>query len=77
MNPIEETDGDDAPEGLEETVPRVTAVGEDVVVIAEAAIGQPVSRMNCQTFSSGHFAGRGSKVMLSGTMTSLERCHPA
>lgn len=37
--------------------------------------------LNCQTFSmtlsSGHFGGNGSRVRLSGTARSPERCHPA
>ena len=39
------------------------------------------SRMNCQTFSaglsSGHFAGRGIRVMLEGTGSLAEVCQPA
>jgi hypothetical protein len=36
-----------------------------------------LSRMNRQTFSSGHFAGSGSTVMLAGTSRSADRCHSA
>jgi hypothetical protein len=40
-----------------------------------------LSRMNCQTFScgfnSGHLAGSGMSVILSGTFKRAERCHPA
>jgi len=39
------------------------------------------SRMNCQTFStgfsSGHLGGSGIRVMLDGTTSSAEPCHPA
>ncbi len=38
-----------------------------------------LSRRNCHTFScrfsSGHFGGRGTMVMLAGTVSSAERCH--
>src|SRR5205823_4419861 len=37
--------------------------------------------MNCQTFSigfsSGHLGGSGTSVMLGGTLSLCERCHPA
>lgn len=40
-----------------------------------------LSRMNCQTFStglsSGHFAGSGSRVMLAGMTRPAEMCQPA
>src|SRR5215203_2218482 len=40
-----------------------------------------LSRMNCQTFStgfnSGHLGGSARRVMLGGTTSRLERCHPA
>src|SRR6266446_9189291 len=40
-----------------------------------------LSRMNCQTFStglsSGHLAGSGTSVMFGGTMSLSDRCHPA
>ena len=40
-----------------------------------------LSRMNCHTFStgfsSGHLGGSGMSVMLSGTASSAEPCHPA
>jgi hypothetical protein len=40
-----------------------------------------LSRMNCQTFStglsSGHLGGSGIKVMLGGTTSSADPCHPA
>src|SRR5215213_2448255 len=39
------------------------------------------SRRYCQTFStglsSGHFGGSGRRVMLAGTTSLSERCHPA
>ena len=40
-----------------------------------------LSRMNCQAFScgfnSGHFAGKGTSVMLPGTASLAEVCQPA
>lgn len=40
-----------------------------------------LSRMNCQTFStglsSGHLGGSGMRVMLGGTTSSADPCHPA
>jgi hypothetical protein len=39
-----------------------------------------LSRMNCQTFStglsSGDFGGRGRMVMLAGMTSFADRCHP-
>ena len=39
-----------------------------------------LSRMNCQTFStglsSGHLGGSGTSVMFGGTMSLSDRCHP-
>ena len=40
-----------------------------------------LSRMNCQMFStglsSGHLGGSGMRVILAGTTSSAEPCHPA
>jgi hypothetical protein len=40
-----------------------------------------LSRMNCQMFycgfSSGHFAGNGTRAILGGAMSRPERCQPA
>ena len=40
-----------------------------------------LSRMNCQTFStgfnSGHFGGRGMRVIFAGTTRRVDKCHQA
>jgi len=56
-------------------------VGDDIVVVAEDAVGEPVVAEELQTFStglsSGERGGSGRRVILSGTTSRLERCHPA
>jgi len=42
MCPVAEADGHDAPGLIDEAVPGMAAVTDDVVVIAEHAVGQPV-----------------------------------
>ena len=48
---------------------------DEVVVAGEMRFESQLSRMNCQTFScglsSGHLAGSGTMVMLSGTTRSV------
>ena len=80
MGPLAQSDGHDAPRLIGEAVPCEAAMVEDIVVGFDPKGGEAnmrfdsqLSRMNCQTFStglsSGHFAGSGSSVMLAG-MTS-------
>ena len=78
MGPFAQADGHDAPGLIDEAVPIVAAVADDVVVVCNTRLESQLSRMNCQTFSmtfsSGHFGGSGSGGMLRGTATSPERC---
>ena len=81
MCPVAHGDGHDAPGLCDEAVPVVAAVIDDVVVIAEDAVRQPVVAHELPDIlhdvELGHLGGSGSRVMLSGTATSPERCHPA
>jgi hypothetical protein len=48
---------------------------------ANTRLESQLARMNYQTFStglsSGHLAGSGTMVMLGGTVSRSEMCHPA
>jgi hypothetical protein len=81
MSPLAQTDGHDAPRLIDELVPGEAAVVDDVIVRFEDALDSQLSRMNCHTFStgfsSGQRGGNGTRVMLSGTISSAEPCHPA
>ena len=54
---------------------------ENVVEDLKTRFESQLSRMNCQMFStglsSGDFGGNGKSVMLSGTGSFAETCHPA
>src|SRR3984885_6663489 len=73
MGPIAKAYGHDPPGLIDEVVPSLAAMVDDVVAGFEDRFESQLSRRNCQTFScglsSGHFAGNGIKVMLGG-MTS-------
>jgi len=81
MRPLAQSDAHDGPWLIDEAVPGEAALVEDIVAGFEDAVRQPVSRLNCQTFStglrSGHFGGSGSRVMLAGMTSPAERCQPA
>ena len=88
MRPLAHADGHDTPRLIDEVVPGEAAVVDDVVVGFDPKGGEAnilfdsqLSRMNCQTFStglsSGHRGGSGNRVMLDGTTSSAEPCHPA
>ena len=57
------------------------AVIEDVVIVLKTRLESQLSRINCQTFStglsSGARGGSGIRVILSGTSRAREVCHPA
>lgn len=82
MRPFAESDGHDLPRLVDELVPCGAAMGDDVVVVLEDTVGEPVvAHELCQTFStglsSGERGGRNIKVMLSGTFSFGVTCHPA
>ena len=81
MCPVAEADGHDGPGLVDEPVPGVATVGEDVVVGHETRFESQFSRMNRQTFStglsSGDRGGSGSSVMLPGTVSLPVVCQPA
>ena len=82
MGPIAKADGHDPPGLIDEVVPSLAAMVDDIVVgFAKIRFESQLSRRNCQTFScglsSGHFAGNGIKVMLGGMTSRPDRCQPA
>ena len=81
MGPIAKADGHDPPGLIDELVPSLAAMVDDVVEGFEIRFESQLSRRNCQTFScglsSGHFAGNGIKVMLGGMTSRPDRCQPA
>ena len=81
MGPLAQSDGHDAPELLDELVPGVAAVSDDVVVGSNTRLESQLSRRNCQMFSvglsSGHLAGRGRMVMFLGSSSLAVMCQPA
>ena len=48
-----QSDGHDGPRLIDEFVPSIAALVEDIVVGEEHAVGEPVSRTNSQMFSTG------------------------
>ena len=89
MRPLPHADGHDAPWLIDEVVPGEAAVVDDVIVGFEDAVRQPVvthelpdvldrpfDRLR-RALSSGHLGGSGKRVMLDGTTSSAEPCHPA
>ena len=82
MGPIAKADGHDPPGLIDEVVPSLAAMADDVVVgFEDSVLRSQLSRRNCQTFScglsSGHFAGNRIKVMLGGMTSRPDRCQPA
>ena len=84
MRPFPHADGHDAPWLADEVVPGEAAVVDDVVVgfdpkggEANILLESQLSRINCQTFStglsSGQRGGSGNRVMLGGTTSSAEQ----
>ena len=81
IGPVPEADGHDEPGLVDEAVPGVAAVIDDVGVGGDTRLDNQLSRRNCQMFStgfnSGARAGSSTSVRLSGTTRSLAQCHPA
>jgi hypothetical protein len=80
MGPIAKADGDDPPGLIDEVVPSLAVMVDDVVDL-KIRFESQLSRSNCPTFSCGlscgHFAGNGIKVMLGGMTSRPDRCQPA
>src|SRR3546814_19654476 len=81
MRPAAKADGHDTQRLIDEAVPGVATLFEDITVGGEHPVREPVGAHELHTFStglsSGHFGGIGSKVMLSGISRARELCHPA
>ena len=65
------TDGPNAPRLIHQFVPRLAAMGDDVVVAFADAVESQSPRRNCQTlstgFNSGNRSGCGRRLVLAGT----------
>ena len=81
MRPLAQSDGHDAPWLIDELVPCLTAVVDEIVVGVKTRLESQLSRMNCQTFStglsSGDFGGMAMIVMFGGTIRCVDMCQPA
>ena len=81
MRPLAQTNGHDPPRLVDELVPCLAAVVDEIVVGLKTRFESQLSRMNCQMFStglsSGDFGGMGRIVMLAGMTNLADRCHPA
>src|SRR3546814_18689519 len=81
MRPAAQADGHDTPRLIDEAVPGVATLIEDITVGGEHPVREPVVARELHTFStglsSGHFVGIGSQVMLSGILRARALCHPA
>ena len=79
MGPMSHAERHDVP--WLELVPGVAAVIRDVVVACEYPFVSYVSRTICLTFSAGfssaHFGGGGTAVMLLGTISLADICQTA
>jgi hypothetical protein len=80
---LAQPDGHDFPRTVDERIPSVAAVIDDIVVGFEDAVREPVVAhilpdiFDRVEFSSGHFGGSGIMVMLAGMNNPADRCHPA
>ena len=81
MRPFAHAEGHDLPWLVDEVVPGLAAQRDDVFVGFEDRFDNQLSRMNCQTFSTGFNSGdRGGSartVMLSGIASLGVKCQPA
>ena len=81
MCPIAHTDGHDGPRLIDEVIPGIAAMVDDVVVAFEDAVREPVFAHESQMFSTGfNSADRDGSItmeMLSGTVKLAVVCHPA
>ena len=81
MGPIAQPDGHDAPRLIDELVPRVAAMVDDVVIGFEDAVGEPVVAHELPDVFGGiefrAFGRQRQMVMLSGTSSLAVICQPA
>jgi hypothetical protein len=74
-------DGHYASRLIDEFVPSLATVVDNIVVGFDIRLDSQLPRMNCQMFSlglsSGHFGGSRTCVMFVGTMRRLDMRHPA
>ncbi len=81
MRPFAASDGHDVPRLIDEFVPSLAAMVDDVIWDVNTRLESQLSRMNCQMFStgfnSGHLGGNGMMVMLAGTSSFAVVCQPA
>ena len=81
MSPLAHAEGHNPPRLIDEPVPGEAAMVDDVVVGFEDAVRQPVVAHELPDvldgLSSGHLGGSGISVMLGGTTSSADPCHPA
>ena len=79
MRPLAQSDGHDFPRAVDEGIPSIAAVIDDIVVGFEDAVREPVVAhvLPDNRVESGHFDGSGIMVMLAGTANLADRCHPA
>ena len=75
------SDGHDTRGLVDQLVPGITAMIDDLIIGFEDAVGEPVVPHNCQIFStglsSGHLAGSVMMLIFSGMMSASVICHPA
>jgi hypothetical protein len=80
MCPVAQADRHDGPGLVDELVPGIAAVIEDVVVGAEDAVGEPVVADELpdvfDRVEFGRFGRQRSRVMLAGMSSLAERCQP-
>src|SRR5271165_1953954 len=81
MCPMTDAERHDAPGLIDELVPSIGAVIDDIRIGTEDAVGQPIVAHELpdvlEGFSSGHFGGSGRSVMLGGTSSRSDMCQPA
>ena len=81
MGPVAQGNGSYVPGLIDEPVPGVAAVVENVGVGGEDAVGEAVFADKLpdilDRIEFGRLAGRGIREMLAGTVSVAERCQPA
>src|SRR5271163_13217 len=83
MGPSPRSNRHDEPRAFNQLVPIETAMIEDVFIVGEDPVGEPIIAhvLYCQMFStglsSGDLDGRGTSVIFSGTSSLAVTWHPA
>ena len=79
MRALAQCDGHDPPRLVNEPVPCLAALVDEIVVGFEDQLESQLSRMHCQTFStglsSGDFGGRAMMAMFGGMTRRVDMCH--